>query len=279
MTIATTGSTGQLGRKVALLLSQAGVEQRLVVRDAARAPQLERTSVAVIAGYNDSASVRRALEGIDTLLMVSAAESADRVQQQKLFVDEAAEAGVKHIVYTSFQGAAPDSTFVLARDHYHTEEHIKATSSMSWTFLRDNFYIDFLSDMVGKDNVIRGPAGDGLFAPVAKDDVAAVAAAILQAPGKHRNMTYDLTGPDALTMADVAAIVSAHKGTTVTYCDETLDEAYASRQSYGAPDWQLEAWISTYTAIAAGELAQTSEAVLAVSGRPPMSLQQFLALS
>ena len=75
--------------------------------------------------------------------MVSAAESADRLDEHKAFVDAAAEAGVRHIVYTSFCAAAPDCTFTLGRDHYATEQHIRA-SGMDWTFLRDNFYLDFL---------------------------------------------------------------------------------------------------------------------------------------
>ena len=93
--------------------------------------------------------------------MVSAAESADRLDQHRTFIDAAAEAGVRHIVYTSFLGAAPDATFTLARDHWVTEEHIRA-SGLAFTFLRDSFYLDFLPALAGEDGVIRGPAGDGL---------------------------------------------------------------------------------------------------------------------
>ena len=94
-------------------------------------------------GYADRADAVRALEGVSTLFMVSGSESADRRDQHLAFVDAAAEAGVRHVVYTSFFGAAPDATFTLARDHYATEEHIKA-SGMGWTFLRDNLYLDVI---------------------------------------------------------------------------------------------------------------------------------------
>ena len=93
-------------------------------------------------------------------------------------MDAAAEAGVRHVVYTSFHGAAADSTFTLGRDHFNTEEHIRAPAIGS-TCLRDNFYLDFLPEMAGEDGVIRGPAGDGLVAAVSRDDVAACAAAVL----------------------------------------------------------------------------------------------------
>ena len=92
---------------------------------------------------------KAALEGVKTLFMVSAAEAEDRLQQHCTFVDAAAAAGVQHIVYTSFFGAAADSTFTLGRDHFATEERIKA-SGMDFTFLRDNFYLDFLPLLAGR---------------------------------------------------------------------------------------------------------------------------------
>ena len=172
--------------------------------------------------------------------------------------------------------AAADSTFTLARDHHHTEEHIKA-SGVEWTFLRDNLYLDFLPFMTGEDGVIRGPAGDGQVAAVAQDDIAAAAQAVLLDPGRHAGATYSLTGPEALTLDDIASVVSRETGRDVVYHRETLDEAYASRAGYGAPDWQVDAWVSTYTAIAAGELALVTDTVERLTGRRPMTLRELLA--
>src|SRR5947209_10436068 len=172
-----TGATGRLGGRVARRLAAAGVEQRLLVRDPSRAPQLARSSMAQ-ASFSDADAVRAGLDGVSVLLMVSAAESADRLDQHLTFVDAAAAAGVEHVVYTSFFGAAPDCTFTLGRDHYATEQRIRA-SGMRFTFLRDNFYVDFMPALAGPDGVIRGPAGDGRVAAVAVDDVADVATAVL----------------------------------------------------------------------------------------------------
>jgi uncharacterized protein YbjT (DUF2867 family) len=105
--------------------------------------------------------------------------------------------------------------------------------------------------------------------------VAATAVALLLGDG-HDGVTYDLTGPEALTMAEIAAALAALSGKPVTYKDETLEEARASRASYGAPDWQVDAWISTYTAIAAGELDAVTGAVEALTGHPPTSLADFV---
>ena len=167
-----TGSTGRLGSRVAKLLAASGVEQRLLVRDPSRAPELDGATTARMS-YDDGAAVEAACDGLDTVLMVSASEAADRLDAHRSFVDAAARAGVRHLVYVSFYGAAADATFTLAR----------------------------------------------------------------------------------------------------------LDEAYASRASYGAPGWQVDAWVSTYTAIAAGELAGVTGDVERLTGRPPTSLDQVIAAS
>ncbi len=274
-TIVTTGSTGRLGSRVARRLADAGAEQRLLVRDPTRAPDLPRTQVHA-ATYADQAAVRRVLDGADVVFLVSGAETLDRVAEHRSFIDAATDAGVGHLVYTSFFGASPTSTFTLARDHAATEQIIR-DSGLPFTFLRDNLYADFLPLMVGEDGVIRGPAGDGRAAVVAQDDIADVAAVILQTPAGHAGVTYDLTGPQSLGFDEMAAIITTATDRPVRYEPETVDEAYVSRASHGAPDWQLDAWVSTYTAVAAGELDGVTDAVPTITGRPATSLADVLA--
>jgi uncharacterized protein YbjT (DUF2867 family) len=272
--IGVTGSTGRLGGRVARRLAAAGAPQRLLVRDPSRAPQLPRATVAT-APFAEPDAVRAALDGVPTLLMVSASETPDRLAQHTAFVDAAVAAGVRHLVYVSFSGAAPDCTFTLGRDHFATEEHIRG-AGIPFTFLRDNFYADFMPALVGEDGVLRGPAGDGRVAVVAQDDIADAAVAVLLDPAAHAGATYSLTGPEALTLDEVAAILTRERGRPVTYQRETVDEAYASRASYGAPRWQLNAWVSTYTAIANGEVAAVSDDVPRLTGHPATSLTELL---
>jgi NAD(P)H dehydrogenase (quinone) len=274
MTIAITGATGNIGGAVARALAADGVPFRMIVRDASRAPELPGAEVAV-ASFGDAEASRAALEGVDLLLMVSGAEAQDRLAQHRSFVGAAATAGVRHVVYTSFAGAAADATFTLGRDHWATEEAIRSTS-MAHTFLRDSFYLDFVEDLVGEDGVIRGPAGDGAMAAVARADVARVATAVLRNPAAHLDRTYELTGPTAITLEQAAATVSEVRGRTVTYHPETLEEAYASRARWNPEPWQADAWVSTYTAIAEGALARVSEDVERVTGQRPMSLREVL---
>ncbi|GAA2257555.1 MULTISPECIES: SDR family oxidoreductase [Streptomyces] len=269
-TTVVTGSTGRLGGRVARRLAERGVPLKLLVRSPKRAPRLA-AAVAVRGDYADRDAVREALVGTRTVFMVSASESADRLETHKAFVDAAAEAGVRHLVYLSFYGAAPDATFTLARDHFHTEQHIRA-SGLAYTFLRDNLYAEFVPDLVGEDGVIRGPAGQGRAAFVGQDDIADAAAAVLARPDDHAGITYDLTGPESLTLDEAAVVLSEQLGRTVTYRQETVEEAYASRASYDAPAWQLDAWVSTYTAIASGELDGVSDAVPHLTGHPATPL-------
>jgi uncharacterized protein YbjT (DUF2867 family) len=272
--VAVTGSTGSVGGLVARRLARRGTPQRLIVRDASRAPRLPGADV-VEATYADPERSRAALDGVDVLFMVSASESVDRLDQHRTFVDAAARAGVRHVVYTSFLGAAPDATFTLARDHWATENRIRACG-MAFTFLRDSLYLDFLPMLAGDDGVIRGPAGVGRVGAVARADVARVAAAVLADPGAHAGNTYDLAGTEALTLGDAARIIGEVTGRPTSYLEETVPEAYASRAHYGAPDWQLDAWVSTYTAIAAGELAAVNDTVERLTGTRALTLRQHL---
>ncbi|QIK66388.1 SDR family oxidoreductase [Nocardioides sp. HDW12B] len=273
-TIGITGATGHIGGQVARLLAAdlpAGTSLRLLVRDASRAPDLPGADVVEVQ-YGDPAAVE-ALTGVDVLLMVSAAESDDRVGEHRAFVEHAVEAGVGHLVYTSFVGATPDCGFLLGRDHAATEEIIRGTGVAS-TFLRDNFYAEVFPLFADDDGVLRGPAGHGLVAPVSRRDVAEVAAAVLRAPADHVGATYDLTGPEALTLAEIADVLTEVTGRPHRFHDETLEEARASRAHYGAPDWMVEAWISTYTAIRDGELAAVSDGVPRLLGRPATSFRE-----
>ncbi len=268
------GATGRLGGGVARALAAAGVAQTLLVRDLARAPKLSRAE-ARVASYGDGAAVRAALAGVPVVLMVSAPESPDRVAQHRSFVDAAVAAGVRHLVYTSFIGASASATFTLARDHGATEEYIR-DSGLAFTFLRDNLYADFFAALVGADGVIRGPAGQGRVAAVAQADIVDAAAAVLRDVSAHAGKTYDLTGPASLTLAEVAAILTSALGRDIRFVDETLAEAYASRAAYGAPAWQVDAWVSTYTAIAGGDLATVTDAVARLTGHAATSLAELL---
>lgn len=270
---AVSGASGGVGGRVAARLAGLGYGQRLIVRDKGRAPELPGAEVAE-ASYQDAGAMRKALDGVETFFMVSAGEAADRVRQHVTAVDAAVAAGVERIVYLSFINAAPDATFTFARDHWHTEEHARATG-LRYTFLRDNLYLDILPVLAGPDGVIRGPAGDGKVGAVARDDVADVTVAVLLGDG-HDGRAYDVTGAEAISLREVAGELSRVTGRTITYHTETLEEAYESRASYGAPEFEVEGWVTSYAAIAAGEMDVVSDTISRLTGHAPMTLPDYL---
>src|SRR3954468_12337083 len=273
--IGVAGATGGLGSRVAAGLAERGVEQRLIVRDPARAPSHPGAEVVQAAGYDDSEAMRRAFDGVDVLFLPSAGEHPDRVNAlHRPAVEAAVAAGVGRVVYTSFLGTAPDCVFTFGRDHFHTEEILRG-SGVGWTFLRDSIYLDFAPFFAGADGVIGGPADDGRVAPVARDDVADVAVAALLSD-EHAGAAYELTGPAAFTMTEAAEILTRVTGREVRFVDETLEEARESRRPSGAPDWEIEGWVTSYAAIAAGSLEPVSDTVERVAGHLPRSLADVL---
>jgi NAD(P)H dehydrogenase (quinone) len=271
--LAISGATGAVGGRIASRLAGLGHSQRLIVRDGNRAPGLPQAVVAE-ASYEDPRALREALADTRTYFMVSAGETADRARRHVAAVDAAVAAGVERIVYLSFLNAAPDATFTFARDHWRTEEHVRSTS-VRYTFLRDGPYLDYVPALAGTDGVFRGPAGDGRVGAVARDDVAEVVVAVLMGEG-HDGQTYDVTGPEAISLREAAEELSRVTGREVAYHLETLEEAYESRSSYGAPEWEVEGWVTSYAGIAAGEMDVVSGTVGELTGHPPMGLAEFL---
>jgi uncharacterized protein YbjT (DUF2867 family) len=268
--IAVTGSTGQLGSLVVRHLADLGAPMRLLVRDPARAPQVGRAEV-VHADYAQPDTLRVALDGVRTLFLVSAHEAADRMDLHRRIVAAVAAAGVERVVYTSFLGASPAASFTFARDHALTERAIRE-AGLQLTALRDGLYGEYAPLLV-QDGVIRGPAADGRVAWVAREDLARVAAHVLTTDG-HEGQIYDLTGPEAITMAETAHVLAEVSGRPVRYEEESVEQARASR-AY-AEDWEIDGWVGTYVAIATGEVGVTSHTVELLTGRRPWTLRELL---
>lgn len=272
--IAVTGVTGYIGSRVAAHLTQAGATLRLIARQPDNVPS-EVEGEAVYGSYADQGAMTEACVGAATLFFVSGRENEDRLEQHRRVATAAAEAGTERIVYLSFLNAAPDATFVLARQHYRTEQFIRDTG-MRFVFLRDSFYLDFLPYFVGEDGLIRAPAGDGRVSFIARDDIAESAAAVLLSD-EHDGTTFDMTGPEALSLHEAADRLGAFIRRPVGYHPETEEEAYESRSVYNAPDWEVEGWVTSYLAMANGEMDLVSDAVEILTGHRPRSLEEFLA--
>ena len=272
--VAVTGATGSVGGRVAQQLADAGVRQRLVVRDLSRAPALPRAEARRASSYGAFDEMRAALDGAGVAFLIPATEAEDRVEQHKTAIDAVVAAGVARVVYLSQISAAPDATFTLARDHWHTEQHIRA-SGLAWTFLRMNLYLDSIPAMVTAEGVIRGPASDGQLSAVLRGDVAASVTAVLTSKD-HDGREFALTGSESFTLAEAAATMSQASAKAISFIDETDDEASTSRRALGASDYEVAGWTSSYQAIRNGDLAAVTQDVRDLTGHDPVTLSAYL---
>ncbi len=274
MKLGITGVTGKLGRGLVEKLKDKSEDLILIARSPEKA--VVPAGAQIRKGrYDNSEETISALRGVDVLFMVSAKENAHRLEEHKAFVDAAKEAGVRHIIYTSFYSAKEDAIFTLARDHYHTEEYIKKLG-FTYTFVRDNFYMDFLVDLVLEYGEIKGPAGNGKVSAVVRSDVAEVLSVILNHPENYENSTYLMTGPEDLTIAEVCERAGKILGKNIPYIEETVEEAYESRKQWEAEAWEYDSWVSTYTAIRDGEQEGVSEDIRQILGREATDFETYL---
>ena len=272
--IGITGVTGKLGSYVPNLVDKKGIASVHLARSPERAKVYASAEIRKMV-YANTPEVVEALKGINVLLMVSARENPERVKEHKSFLDAAKLAGVQHIVYTSFYGADEKATITLSRDHAQTEAYIKELG-FTYTFLRDNFYLDLFIDIALENGEIRGPAGSGLVSAVARKNTSRIAAEILLNPKEWENQTLNLTGPEDLSMEEIVAHLSKETGNSIRYVDESLEEPYESRKKWPAQTWEYDAWVTTYTAIKVGEQAGISTDVEKVLGNPASSLLDIL---
>lgn len=303
--LAVTGATGEIGSRIAAQLSKLGAPLRLIVRDATRIQNVPGAEIAPASSYSDVAAMRRALAGIEKLFLVSARDrfgvahraakeaqsppSYDRLQQHLAAVNAAMDAGVRHIIYLSMISAAPDATFILAQDHFHTEQSIRK-SGIPFTFLRASLYMDNVPQCVSADGIIRAPASDGRVAWVSRDDIASVAVAVLTDTG-HEGRSYDVTGPEALTMQETAGKLSEAVGREILYKAQTPQEARSSRSTsrmekfeaerisltgHGLDEYEVEVFVTHFLQIAKGDLAHVSRSVPTLTGHPAQSLADYL---
>ena len=222
--ILVTGATGTNGREILKALAARNVPAKAMMRSAADAGDLPAGITAVEGDFDDEASLARALSGVErAFLLTPSTEHAEA--QQLRFVAAAARAGVRHLVKLSQFAARADSPVRFLRYHAAVEDAIRA-SGLEWTFLRPNLFMQGLlqfADMVREKRMIAAPIGDARVSVVDVRDNAAAAAAALTEDG-HAGRTYTLTGPEALTHADMAAALSAATGSPIAFVDASEDD-------------------------------------------------------
>jgi NAD(P)H dehydrogenase (quinone) len=280
-----TGGSGQLGRRVIDLLLDAKVGPlATTTRNPAKLANLAAQGVRVRrTSFDDRIeTIADALEGAERMLLVST-DAVDRVgrraEQHSRAIEAAKRAGVKHVLYTSIVHPEPPTPVLVSVDHWATEQALMK-SGLGWTMLRNDLYAEFLLQIIPQA-IARGQlvaaTGEGAAAFVTREDCARVAAAAL-ASNDSTNRAIDITGPTAVTFREVAKLVSDLTGHAVSYAPIEAAALKASLVGTGVPEPIAELLVSFHVGIAQGRLGPATSAVQELTGRPAMSVADFLKL-
>lgn len=294
MKIAITGASGPFGSGVTrALVERHGIDPRdliLVSRDPGRLAEWAARGADTRAGdFDHYEPLVDALRGADKLLMISTNRVGQREPQHRNAVNAAKAAGVRHVAYTSFVGA-PGTVSIALADHRFTEGLLQA-SGMAWTFLRDSQYAEAMRD-AGAPAAIRSgqwlsASGGGRIAMISRDDCIAAAAAVMGSEG-HEGRTYDITGPELISYAELAALFSEISGRPIAYRSVDDEGMYAFFDSIGIPrrakddhvvdgfGWCSDDMVSFEATIREGGFAVISDDVLRLTGRAPESVRDFM---
>jgi uncharacterized protein YbjT (DUF2867 family) len=275
--ILVTGATGLNGSALLRLLSAKGIATRALVRSRARAEAIAALpGVEIVEG--DMArpeTLGVALRDVDRAMLISSSDPV-MLEVQSGFIDAARAAGVKHVVKLS--GIMPDLTspFRFARMHGEIERRLEA-SGMAFTHLRAGEFMPAYFRQV-PSIVARGamflPMEDARIASIDVSDIAEIAALALTGSG-HEGKTYPLTGPEALTMAEVAEKLSAATGKTIRYVNVAPEEARKAQLAAGMPPYLADALVELFAERRKGKEAQVSAMAQTLLGRRPTSFDEF----
>lgn len=281
MTILVTAAGGQLGHLVIEALLDRGVAPRDIVagaRTTSKVADLEERGIRVVGlDYTAPDTVAAALEGVDTVLLISGSEPGKRYEGHKNVIDAAAAAGVAKLVYTSL-AHADSIDFVLAPEHKATEEYL-AASGVPAVVLRNNWYTEnYTPDVLraAETGVIAASVGDGLVAAASRADYAEAAAVVLIEDG-HLGSTYELSGDTAVSYADLAAAAAETLGREVAYVPVTREQFEAALSEAGLDAGTVGFVAAMEDGIARGVLADADPTLARLIGRPTTPVAEGLS--
>lgn len=270
--ILVTGATGNVGSQVVQQLITAGITPRVAVRSVKKADALKQAVELVEMDFDKPETVQPAFEGVDKVFLVSPF-IPNMVELTATLVEAAKQANLKQIVRLSAL-AQPEIT--LSKWHGEVEKMIE-DSGIPFTFLRPNGFmqnfVNSMADSIKTQNAFYMPIGDAKVSLVDTRDLAAVAVAALTNTGYEG--TYIITGPEALSNQQIAEIFSQVLGRKINYVDVPENAARQGMQSAGMPDLIVDTLLELYASYKAGQASTLSPAVEQVTGKQPISFEQF----
>lgn len=272
--ITISAATGQLGQAIIPLLLQhvEPSDLNLVVRTPAKAEAFAQQGIRIQqADYADFDALLKGFQGTDKLLLISAFGTVpERIQQHRNAIDAAKQAGVKHIIYTSFIDADPASPSEIAVVHADTEQYLKA-SGMAWTILRNGVYADDVlrnAAQALQTGVLASATKDAGTSFITRSDLARATASVLLGQG-HEGKIYTLTGPATITQELFAQLLSEVTGKPIQHVPISFEQLEAGLRQAGLPELIVTMLVSSQKATALGRTSQLTNDVVNLSGQLP----------
>jgi NAD(P)H dehydrogenase (quinone) len=278
--ILVTGANGQLGSATIdfMLNKNTGANIAGLVRSQEKGKALQAKGVEVrIGDYADPESMKKSMEGVEVLLLISASSLHDRAQQHRNAIEAAKESGVGHIFYTSLT-RADKKLSPLADSHHETEELITA-SGIPYTIYRNTYYLELFPMFLGsalQAGEWQFPSGGKKVNFALRSEMAEALANGLAAHDVHKNKTYELASPVAYTLQQYAQIVSEAIGRDITYTDVPLPAFEDQLKKAGLPDIILQITLITASTFMNGALDVTSNDLEYLLGRKPADVTEAL---
>ncbi len=276
MTILVTGATGQVGTELVKALLARGATVRALVHNPSSAGKVEGPGVETVSGdLQKPETLETAMRGIEKAFLLSQ-PGPQMPQEARNFVAAAKGAGVSHLVRLSVLPAMPDSPLMIGKLHGEADQAI-IESGIPYTILRPAYFMQnqFRSiPTIEKDSAIYGILGDGKVGHIDARDVAEVAATVLTSEG-HQGKIYPLSGPESLSMTEVAGRLSAAIGREIRYVNVTPADVKTAILGMGAPELTADIMVQLYTMISEGKADMVSPAASEILGREPRSFDQF----
>lgn len=268
-----TGASGNVGREVLKQVTQTGVRVRAAYQSVSKAAAAPSGVDLVTMDYNDPATVRAALKDVDRVFLVGP-PSSNLVSLERKAVDEIKRSGVKHLVKLSAMGGR---AAIFPRQHAESEDYIQS-SAVTYTFLRPNGFmqnfVNYNSATINTQNAFYGCQGEGKVSHIDIRYLAAVAVKVLTENG-HEGKAYTLTGPAALTNAEIAQILSDDLGREIRYVDLPPAQFKQALLGAGLKEWDADALIDLQRFYREGGASSVMPDAERLLGRKPTSFEQF----
>ena len=282
--ILVTGATGNLGKATINALLNKGVHANNIialVRDETKAATLKEKGITLKVGdYDNYPSLVEAFKGVEKLVLVSARDLVNRTVQHNNVVKAAKEAGVSHLLYTSFfdGNAIKNSPFDFVSSTVKQTNQVIKESGIPYTIFQDNLYMELLPMLFGEKVIEAGiylPAGEGKASYVSRIDIADALANVLLQDG-HVNKEYNISNAENVSMPDIASLLSSLAGKEISYVSPSPAEYMTTMEKFGVPAQFIKIFAGISEAIKIGEFQSAATDLESLLGRKPLTVKDFI---